>query len=343
MGFIAGWGEGLLNSDEIIKIIESLNFEAGNPDFPFCIDTQVKPISVDLRLSEKIWKPRRKFRPIDIVGSKKHFGININGAFKEKRLNLNRGYTLRPNEFLLARTYEKFSIPNNLAGLLRGRSSLGRLGISVVSASSTINPGWAGHMPLMLINHAPFSIKIYPYMGIVQLMLIPLNAEVKRDYSDPKLKSKYMDDDGGPSRYWLDNTVDKINDYLKRSPKISSAQMDPVLSFSEELDEETRKRFSKFISRQFTAESSGQLISGFIKSERRRSLVTNLFQFAWPIIIAASLGIPRLYGFNVLHSSVAAGLGVLATFALIVIWLRRNWATPKSVGDLQALQKLINK
>jgi deoxycytidine triphosphate deaminase len=333
----------MLNSDDIAEIIEELNFETGNPTFPFSAENQLRPISIDLRLSEKFWKPRRKFRPVDIVNSKNHFGININGAFKEGRINLNKGYVLRPNEFILARTYEKFSIPNNLAGLLRGRSSLGRLGLSVVSASSTINPGWSGHMPLMLINHAPFSIKIYPYMGIVQLLLLRLNKEVTRSYSDQFLGAKYLDDDGGPSRYWLDVTVHEISEYLKGSPKIQSAQMKFAANFSRELDEHTRKRFSQYISGQISSESSEQLIQGFINSERIRSFITNSLPISWPLIIAASYGVPRLYGLSTFWSSITILAGVLISLILIAIWFRRNWATPKSVTDLQGLQKLINK
>ena len=72
---------------------------------------------------------------------------------------------------MLASTYEVVSLPDDVAGRLEGKSSLGRLGLLTHSTAGWIDPGFSGHVTLELSNVATLPIKLWPGMKIGQLCL----------------------------------------------------------------------------------------------------------------------------------------------------------------------------
>lgn len=101
-------------------------------------------------------------------------------------------FVLHPGEFALASTYEKVTLPNDLAGRLEGKSSLGRLGLAVHATAGFIDPGFSGHVTLELSNLAPLPIKLWPGMKIGQLCLMQMSAPVKYPYGHSRNKSRYQ-------------------------------------------------------------------------------------------------------------------------------------------------------
>jgi hypothetical protein len=98
-------------------------------------------------------------------------------------------------------------------------------------------------MPLMLINHSPFWIHLQPYLGIVQLCLSPVSSKPSKLYGEANLRSKYIDDDGGPSKYWLDHTIRALAENLNL--KAASPEAEAFLEkYSRHLDEPTRRRLA---------------------------------------------------------------------------------------------------
>ena len=61
-------------------------------------------------------------------------------------------FVLHPGEFVLGSTLEVCSLPDDLAGRLEGKSSLGRLGLLTHSTAGFIDPGFSGHITLELSN-----------------------------------------------------------------------------------------------------------------------------------------------------------------------------------------------
>ena len=70
---------------------------------------------------------------------------------------------LHPGEFAIARTLEHVRLPNGLSGEAIGRSSLGRLGL-VIATATLIQPGFRGTITLELTNLA--GVPIVLYVGI---------------------------------------------------------------------------------------------------------------------------------------------------------------------------------
>ena len=71
-------------------------------------------------------------------------------------------FVLHPGEFVLGSTLEIVTLPDDLAGRLEGKSSLGRLGLLTHSTAGFIDPGFNGHITLELSNVANLPITLWP-------------------------------------------------------------------------------------------------------------------------------------------------------------------------------------
>ena len=91
-------------------------------------------------------------------------------------------FVLHPGEFVLASTYEVVSLPDDIAGRLEGKSSLGRLGLLTHSTAGWIDPGFSGHVTLELSNVATLPIKLWPGMKIGQLCLFRTSSPAEHPY-----------------------------------------------------------------------------------------------------------------------------------------------------------------
>ncbi len=155
----------------------------------------VQPSSVDVRLD-------RYFRVFE-----NHRYPHIDPA--EEQPDLTRlvetepteAFILHPGEFALASTYEVVSLPDDIAGRLEGKSSLGRLGLLTHSTAGFIDPGFTGHVTLELSNVATLPIKLWPGMKIGQLCLFRLSSPAEHPYGSAVYGSRYQGQRGPtPSR-----------------------------------------------------------------------------------------------------------------------------------------------
>ncbi|AHI02015.1 dCTP deaminase [Kutzneria viridogrisea] len=113
-------------------------------------------------------------------------------------------FVLHPGEFVLGSTYERVSLPDDLAGRLEGKSSLGRLGLLTHSTAGFIDPGFTGHITLELSNVSNLPIKLWPGMKIGQLCLFRLESPAEYPYGSARAGSRYQGQRGPtPSRAYL--------------------------------------------------------------------------------------------------------------------------------------------
>jgi dCTP deaminase len=110
-------------------------------------------------------------------------------------------FVLHPGEFVLGSTLELCTLPDDLAGRLEGKSSLGRLGLLTHSTAGFIDPGFNGHITLELSNVANLPITLWPGMKIGQLCLLRLTSPAEHPYGSAQAGSKYQGQRGPtPSR-----------------------------------------------------------------------------------------------------------------------------------------------
>jgi dCTP deaminase len=118
--------------------------------------------------------------------------------------NENEPFVLHPGEFVLGSTFESVSLPDDLAGRLEGKSSLGRLGLLTHSTAGFIDPGFTGHITLELSNVANLPITLWPGMKIGQLCLFQLTSAAEHPYGSARAGSRYQGQRGPtPSRAYL--------------------------------------------------------------------------------------------------------------------------------------------
>jgi dCTP deaminase len=112
-------------------------------------------------------------------------------------------FVLHPGEFVLGSTLETVTLPDDLAGRLEGKSSLGRLGLLTHSTAGFIDPGFSGHVTLELSNVANLPITLWPGMKIGQLCLFRLESPASHAYGSARYGSRYQGQRGPtPSRSW---------------------------------------------------------------------------------------------------------------------------------------------
>ena len=98
------------------------------------------------------------------------------------------GIVLEPGELYLANTYE-YTETHKYVPVVFGRSSTGRLGITVHITAGFGDLGFKGKWTLQLTCVKP--VRIYPYMKICQVAYFEISGEDAMIY-----KSKYQNSDG---------------------------------------------------------------------------------------------------------------------------------------------------
>ena len=152
---------------------------------PFA-DAMIQPSSVDVRL-DKFFRvfENHKYEVIDPSLEQPELTREIIAENGE-------AFILHPGEFVLASTYEVITLPDDIAGRLEGKSSLGRLGLLTHSTAGFIDPGFSGHITLELSNVANLPVKLYPGMKIGQLCLIKLSSPAEHPYGSAQYLNRYQ-------------------------------------------------------------------------------------------------------------------------------------------------------
>jgi dCTP deaminase len=183
----------LLSDQDLRKELESgrLGLEPFDP-------AMLQPSSVDIRLD-------RYFRVFDNTRY-----THIDPQQQQDELTTlveavgDDPFVLHPGEFVLGSTFEAVTLPDDLAGRLEGKSSLGRLGLLTHSTAGFIDPGFSGHITLELSNVANLPITLWPGMKIGQLCLFRLTSPAEHPYGSDRAGSRYQGQRGPtPSRAYL--------------------------------------------------------------------------------------------------------------------------------------------
>lgn len=111
-------------------------------------------------------------------------------------------YLLRPGQFVLGSSVEVFTFPNDLAGELTGKSSIGRLGLQVHATAGFFDPGFSGTATLEISNINSVPIKLQPGLVIAQMRFVTMSRPSEWAYGHPERNSHYQGQHGPTeSRY----------------------------------------------------------------------------------------------------------------------------------------------
>lgn len=138
----------------------------------------IAQVSIDLRLGRKFTSPRPLPPHIPL--------IRIDPTLWQDetlwRATESDSFVLHPGEIVLAHTLERVQIPNDLVGLVEGRSSFARAGVTIHVTAPKIDPGFDGTITLEMVNFGKFPVELRAsVMKPAQLMLVTLSQPIPPD------------------------------------------------------------------------------------------------------------------------------------------------------------------
>jgi dCTP deaminase len=149
--------------------------------------TLIQPASIDMRLDRYFrFYPSDEYDPIDPFDPERRT-VGVEG---EKLM-------VRPQQFMLASTKERITLPANIVGRLEGKSSLARMGLFVHVTAGFFDPGFDGFATLEIFNANPSPIVLHENMTICQMSFMRMAASADRPYGSGRV-SKYQHQAQGP-------------------------------------------------------------------------------------------------------------------------------------------------
>ncbi len=174
----------ILSDKDIIKYLEEGKIEID----PILDEKQIQPSSVDMRLGDefKVFKVIRKayIDPKD--------EDDISSYMEEITVPKGEAFIIHPNEFALATTAEYVKIPDDLVARVEGRSSMGRLGVTMHVTAGFIDPGFEGNITLEISNIGAMPVALYPGQRVCQIVFETMTSPAEVPYGHPSRNSKYM-------------------------------------------------------------------------------------------------------------------------------------------------------
>ena len=155
---------------------------------------QIGPSSFDLLLSPhlKVFEiskiPFYELNKDGLVVNKDELNKNFIDIYLEK----DEAFTLHPNNFILGSTLEFIKLPNTIAAVIEGRSSISRLGIQVHATAGFVDPGYAGNLTFEMVNIGKVPVKIEAVTRIAQISFHELKSGTSIPYHIKKIKHYFM-------------------------------------------------------------------------------------------------------------------------------------------------------
>ena len=141
---------------------------------PF-FEESIRPGGIVLCLGETLLRPE----PGTVVDVKN----KIVPKYKEIIISDEEPYCIEPGDFVLGHTYEKVSVGNNLGFFIEGRSTLARVGLTVVHTAMLVYPGHTERgITLEIANHGKNPVLLYPRMKIARAAIIELKTAAAKAY-----------------------------------------------------------------------------------------------------------------------------------------------------------------
>ena len=155
---------------------------------PLKDEQQIQPSSVDMRLGDefKVFKVIRK-PYIDPKDEE-----DIAEYMESSTVPEGEAFIIHPNEFALATTQEYVKVPDDLVARAEGRSSMGRLGVTMHVTAGYVDPGFEGRITLEISNIGAMPVALYPGQRVCQLVFETMTTPAELPYGHPKRNSKYM-------------------------------------------------------------------------------------------------------------------------------------------------------
>ncbi len=151
-------------------------------------EVQIQPSSVDLRIGREFKGFRIIRKPcIDPMDQS-----DLESYMESFYIDEGEPFIIHPGEFALATTYETIKLPHDLVARVEGRSSMGRLGVTMHVTAGYIDPGFHGKITLEISNIGKMPVALYTGQRVCQIVFETMTSPSEKPYGHPDRDSKYM-------------------------------------------------------------------------------------------------------------------------------------------------------
>lgn len=132
-------------------------------------EDQIQDASVDMRLGTHFLVPTRSDVSLLDPHRDEH-AAEVAKVFRPFHVALGKTFVLHPKQFVLGCTLEYVRFPSNLMGYLEGRSSWGRHGLQIATAT-VVSPSFAGVLTFEITNVGEVPMHLRTGTRIAQLVI----------------------------------------------------------------------------------------------------------------------------------------------------------------------------
>lgn len=159
----------ILGTEKLQELIKNSHSEMN------LLHKSIRGASVDLRINNEVGVIKECYK--DKTLNLAEFD-DIDDLLKDKldTVDLAKEYELKSGCYLYGKSFEEIKMPENMCGIVIGRSSFARVGV-ILPISQFVNPGYHGNLPIIIYNASPMSIIIPPYYRVAQIIFMEVDGD----------------------------------------------------------------------------------------------------------------------------------------------------------------------
>jgi dCTP deaminase len=196
----------VLSKKEILKYIYHSEIDERLVITPILSESQISSGSVDIRLNTEFIVLKQSRVTGLILDALEMYSaserITVQSSMEKNRqkiesdlidlsdtihIPLGEKFILHPGQFVLTSTLEFIRLPKTIMAYVIGRSSWGRLGLNIATATM-VSPGFSGSITFEMVNMGTVPIALYPGSCIAQLVF----HELTKDYEQTDSKEEIV-------------------------------------------------------------------------------------------------------------------------------------------------------
>ncbi len=194
-----------LGHERLINLLRAEQYDDRLIVTPIFCPSQIGEASIDIRLGNDFIVTRRgNLGSVDPASE----NAKLHRYQAKHFINFSQKFFLHPGEFVLASTLEYFRLPKSVSGFVTSRSSWGRTGL-VIATATAVQPGFTGTITLELINHGVVPLVLYPGLSVAQIVLNECDGAKEYDgrfsYSAEALYPQVSQDKNTDLNFWLND------------------------------------------------------------------------------------------------------------------------------------------
>jgi len=150
-----------------------------------CDQSLIDNACLQIRLSDETYYKFKENKELKVI----RYGIDNESRIYEtfecidNYENNDSVMILNPGECVLASSLDKYSIPNNVFGLVQTKGSLARIFVQITCNDGQIEPGFTGNITLEITNLSPCIVEIPFKQKIGQLYLFSCSMQSSSPYN----------------------------------------------------------------------------------------------------------------------------------------------------------------